>query len=120
MHNKKYLILIATLALSLLGTAAMAGALKDRIIQRKPAIEALLAQGTIGENNLGLLEYRGEEANLEVVKAENADRITVYKAIAKKTGTTMNVVGARRAAKIAQKAHPGTWLQDGNGKWYRK
>lgn len=30
------------------------------------------------------------------------------------------VVGKHRAIQIANKARPGEWLQDANGKWYKK
>jgi len=120
MHNKKSIIAIITLVICLMGTVAMAGGIKDRMKERKPAIDALLSDGTIGENNIGLLEYRGAELGLDVVRAENQDRNKVYMAIAKKAGTTLDVVGQRRAVRIAQTAPPGTWIQGDNGKWYQK
>jgi hypothetical protein len=55
-----------------------------------------------------------------VVAAENKDRKLVYEAIAKKQGTTTEVVGKHRAVQIAGKAKTGEWLQDANGKWYQK
>lgn len=121
MPNKKHIIAIFTLVICLFATTAMAQGIKERMIQRKPTIDALLAQGVIGENNLGLIEYRGAEQNIAVVKEENQDRLTVYKAIAKKTGTTFTIVGQRRAVQIAQQAPPGTWIQDGGtSRWYKK
>lgn len=119
MKNRLFLPLIA-LVLCLAASTALAGGIKDRMIQRKPAIDALLAKGTVGENNIGLLEYRVTELSLTVVSDENNDRFTVYKAIAQKTGTDQLVVGQRRAAKIAEMAPAGTWLQSPEGKWYRK
>ncbi|MGL1862886.1 MAG: YdbL family protein [Pseudodesulfovibrio sp.] len=120
MKNKRQIIALLTLVICLIGSAAMAEGVKERMIQRKPAIDTMLADGTLGENNIGLLEYRGKELGLPEVKAENNDRLAVYKAIGKKTGTTFSVVGQRRAAKIAKQSPPGTWLQDGNSKWYKK
>lgn len=120
MHNKTKLIVILTLVLCFAGTAAFAGALKDRIKARRPAVMALLADGTVGENNQGFLAFRGPQKQAGVVAAENKDRSMVYQDIAKKAGTTPNVVGQRRAAKIAQQARPGTWLQNPSGSWYQK
>ncbi len=120
MLNRKYIFALLVLTICLMTTSALAGGVKERMIQRKPAIDAMLANGTLGENNIGLLEYRGKELGLPEVKAENNDRLAVYKAIGKKTGTTFSVVGQRRAAKIAKQSPPGTWLQDGHSKWYQK
>lgn len=118
--NKKHLITLVTIVACLFGTIAMAGGIKDRMIQRKPVIDSLLAQGVIGENTQGLLEFRAAPQQADVVNAENADRTTVYNAIAQKTGTTPAVVGQRRAAKIAGKAPAGTWLQNASGQWHQK
>ncbi|WP_319542253.1 YdbL family protein [uncultured Pseudodesulfovibrio sp.] len=120
MHNKTTLIIVMALIVCLAGSSAFAGALKDRILARKPAVAAMLADGTVGENNKGFLEFKGAQKQADVVAAENQDRATVYQAIAKKTGTTSELVGQRRAAKIAQSAPSGTWLQDSNGNWYKK
>ena len=64
--------------------------------------------------------YRQPERKSRRCAAENVDRKLVYEAIAKKQGTTPEVVGKHRAAQIADKALPGEWLQDANGKWYKK
>ena len=119
MLNKKYLITTLMLIACLFATTAMAGGIKDRMIQRKPAVDALLAQGAAGENNSGFLESRGGQGG-DVISAENSDRKLVYGAIAKKAGTSPAVVGQRRAAKIAQQAPAGTWLQNAGGQWYQK
>jgi len=89
--------------------------------QRLPRIDALKAQGALGENNRGLLEVRGngEEAGA-VAAEENRDRETVYAAIARQTGSTPAAVGAARAKQIAANSAAGVWLQRENGEWYRK
>lgn len=95
--------------------------IKQRMIARLPAIKALKGQGIVGENNRGYLQFVGQKKEKEeVVTAENKDRKLVYKAIAKQQGTTAAVVGKHRAVQIANKAQPGEWLQDANGKWYQK
>ena len=85
------------------------------------AIKVLKDKGLVGENNKGFLEFVGQQKEKqEVVTAENRDREIVYKAIAKQQGTTVELVGKHRAIQIANKARPGEWLQDANGKWYQK
>jgi len=120
---------ITTLVLFLLvsvltsGVIAFAGAadLKARFKARLPVIMGLKAQGIVGENNKGYLEFvGGKRANPDVVAAENADRRKVYTAIAKKQGTSPDVVGNRRAVQIANKARPGDMLQNAGGKWHKK
>ncbi len=121
-------ILIATISLSLsilliTGVLAFAGSkeIKARIKARLPVINALKADGIIGENNSGYLEFIGSnKPKADVVSAENSDRKQVYSAIAKQQGATADLVGLRRAKQIAERANPGHWIQDSSGKWYQK
>ena len=100
---------------------AFADGIKDRMLSRLPVINALKAQGLVGENNQGLLEFRGgQKPNADVISAENADRQEVYKAIASRQNTTPAFVGQTRAAQIAEKESPGTWIQGANGTWKQK
>ena len=97
-----------------------ADSIKQRMIDRLPVINNLKDRGIIGENNLGFLEFVGnQKEKADVVAAENMDRKSVYEAIAKNQGTTVIVVGQHRAVQIAGKAKSGEWLQDANGKWYQ-
>ena len=103
------------------GAFASAKEIRDRMISRLPEIKALKAKGLVGENNKGYLEFVGQQKEKQdVVTAENQDRQKVYTAIAKQQGTTVELVGKHRAVQIAAKAQPETWLQDANGKWYKK
>ncbi len=120
MKNSKYLIAIVTLAVCLIGATAMAGGLKNRMKQRAPAIATLKAQGIVGENRVGFIEFRSAPQQENLVRTENADRKTIYTAIAKKRGVSVEKVGKTRAEVLAQKAPAGTWLQKDNGKWYQK
>ena len=95
--------------------------IKQRMIERLPTITALKAKGLVGEDNRGYLQFIGKKKeNEDVVAAENKDRQTVYTAIAKQQGTTVELVGQHRAIQIADKALAGEWLQDAGGKWYQK
>ena len=98
-----------------------ADSIKQRMIDRLPVINDLKDRRIIGENNLGFLEFVGnQKEKADVVAAENMDRKSVYEAIAKNQGTTVKVVGQHRAIQISEKALAGEWLQDANGKWYQK
>jgi uncharacterized protein YdbL (DUF1318 family) len=111
------LVIVSTAA----ATAAWAQDLKSRMSARQPAINALKAGGIIGENNLGYLTLLMQQSDhKELVAAENKDRRQAYQIIARQQGTTAEHVGKRRALQIAQKAKPGTALQDARGKWYKK
>jgi hypothetical protein len=122
--KRKMLMGIISLALFcgfIFSAMAFGQDIKARIKARRPIILALKAEGIIGENSAGYLAFRGSnKKNEDVVKAENSDRRIVYKKIGKQTGTTAEVVGQRRALKIAELAKPGDWLQNANGKWYKK
>ena len=122
--KKKVSSLILTVLFCTMFTAgafASAQEIRDRMIARLPVIKTLKAQGLVGENNKGFLEFVGQKKeNQDVVAAENQDREQVYSAIAKQQGTTAELVGKHRAVQIAEKAQAGEWLQDANGKWYQK
>lgn len=96
-------------------------AVRSRMQERLPQLDAAKAEGAVGENNRGFVEVRqptGEAAAL--VSAENKDREAVYAAIAKQTGATPENVGRARARQIANQSAAGVWLQRENGDWYRK
>jgi uncharacterized protein YdbL (DUF1318 family) len=118
---KKNILLFALIAFVSTLTFAQISTIKQRMLDRLPQINALKDKGIIGENNKGLLEFRtSDHSQAKLIKKENEDRIAVYKYIAKKTGTTPEIVAKARAEKIAEKAPKGHWLQDKSGKWYKK
>ena len=98
------------------------GTIKARMEQRQGTVDALKGQGLVGENNQGLLEPRGSLAadQQKTVSDENADRQNVYAAIASQSGTSPDVVGRARAAKIAASSRPGVWIQAVDGAWSQK
>ena len=122
MKLKKIMAVFSVFILGILvSDGHSADSIKQRMIDRLPVIKDLKARGIVGENNLGFLEFIGDQKEkADVVKAENRDRKSVYDAIAKKQGATAEVVGKHRAAQIAAKARTGELLQDANGKWYKK
>ena len=124
MTRKMFLMAaLAVLAGAMVSMAAESlDAVKARMAARKSDVQALLAGGSAGEGFAGYLVELGKvsAANIELVKAENADRKTVYEAIAGKHGTSAEQVGRQRAATIAEKAPSGTMLQSADGKWTKK
>ncbi len=96
-------------------------AIKSRMAQRQPALDALRKDGSLGENNRGFTEVRKASGNAaEISSAENKDREVVYADIAKKTGSTAEQVGRARAKQIANNSTAGVWLQRESGDWYQK
>lgn len=109
------------LILATLAHAQDLGAVRQRMNERLPVLDALRSQGAIGEDNRGFTEVREPvEKAAEISTNENRDRGVVYAAIAKQTGSTPEQVGRARARQIAGSAAAGVWLQRENGEWYRK
>ena len=102
--------------------AADLGAVKQRMAQRLPAIDALRDRGAVGEDNRGFLAARGalSAAENQTMADENSDRGAVYAALAQQTGSSADQVGRARAKQIAQGSKSGVWLQRENGEWYKK
>lgn len=114
-------LLVALMLTAIVAPAQDLGAVRARMAQRLPQIDALKAAGAIGEDNKGYVAVREAKDNAsQVVSAENADRRVVYDSIAKQTGSSAEVVGRQRAQRIAAQSAPGVWLQREDGNWYRK
>jgi uncharacterized protein YdbL (DUF1318 family) len=123
MKHKTIIAILPVFILGILITNAYSSskAIKQRMIDRLPVIKSLKAKGIIGEDNAGYLEFVGQKKEkADVIQAENKDRKLVYGAIAKQQGTTVELVGKHRAVQLANKAQPGEWLQNAQGKWHKK
>jgi len=117
--------IIALFVLLVFSTEAncFAGAddLKARMKSRLPSISQFKSDGIVGEDNQGYLAFVTSKVKYDdVVRAENTDRKKVYSAIAKQQGTSVELVGQRRAKQIADRAKSGEWLQRESGEWYKK
>ena len=118
---QKVCLLVAVTLLASMATMTWADDIKSRMLERLPQIEALKADGVIGEDKNGFLQFRKEAGDKQaLINAENADRGEIYKAIAAKQGVSVEVVGQRRALQIADVAKAGEWLQKADGTWYQK
>jgi hypothetical protein len=97
------------------------GTVKARMTERLSKLDQLKASGVLGENNRGMVELRGSDAEAgDVMAAENRDRGIVYAELAKQTGTHPDQVGRARARQIAAASASGVWLQKTDGSWYKK
>ena len=115
------LLLLALCGAAVPLSAQDLGAVRQQMRQRLPEIDALKAEGVIGEDNRGFVAMRGSKAGADaVVSAENADRRVVYASIAKQTGSTPEAVGKARARQIAAQSAAGVWVQGEDGRWYQK
>ncbi len=120
-RNLWKMIPLLMLFLLLLSPCALADAIKDRMLQRLPAIADLKTKGVIGEDNRGYLGYvTGNRAMEDVIAAENADRKTVYEIFAKQQNTGLDVVETVQGARKAEKANPGEFYQNREGNWIKK
>ena len=123
MKNKIFTTIVSIVIVSFLfsNASAFGESIKARMKARLPVIVELKDKGVVGEDKNGYLQFVGQKKEKkDVIAAENADRQKVYSHIAKQQGTSVQLVGERRALQIAKKAKPGTWLQDQSGKWYQK
>jgi len=106
-------------------------ALKESLKNRFPGLKLFFDGGNIGETNKGLVEIRDEAAlNLKdkaalrnLVKEENADRLSLYAEVAK----ALNIEASQieRIQKIfaenwIKSAAPGWWIQNADGQWVKK
>lgn len=116
-------VLLAALVLAPTALAAGVGEVKQRMRKRRPKLNALKAEGKIGETDGGYVEpVKPDEATAETTKLlgrENADRDIVYKIIAEKSGTTPDAVAKRNGKRNWDKARPGEWYKKG-GTWIQK
>ncbi len=112
-------LVMSSVALLFVCSLAVCGEMSSA--ERVKIVKALKLKGIVGENNKGLLEFRGDEKTAEdVVEQENAARQKTYKEIAQKNGSSADAVGEARAKQIAKEEASGVWIQDPSGKWSKK
>ncbi len=120
-RNRSVILFLLLISFLLAATCQAGDDIKSRMKARLPALVTLKAQGVIGENRQGYLEFRKTDQSQEtLIKEENDDRRQVYTAIAKQQGADVVLVGSRRALQIGEQASAGTWLQKPDGTWYQK
>lgn len=82
---------------------------------RYAELSILLGKGVIGEDKSGLLQVRepalaGAEVE-QMVQAENADRIIIYKVLARKNGTSVEEVGKMYSERLQKDAPAGSPIE---------
>lgn len=87
---------------------------KDRLAQLKD----FEAKGAIGENKLGLVEFRGPSQDdalvMDLVSAENKDRMIIYNALAAKNNTPVEEIQKIYSMRLQGDAPAGTPLEAQN------
>jgi uncharacterized protein YdbL (DUF1318 family) len=100
---------------------AVSQATQEAALRRRDRLEevkALLKTGIVGENRSGFLSIRHEEnvsALLTIVDAENNDRMTIYKEVAAKNGTSVEAVQKLYAGRLQNDAPAGTPIETEDG-----
>jgi len=87
---------------------------EDAALRRKDRRAELVSwesKGAIGENKLGLVEARGSGTPASLVKAENADRMIIYKSISQKNGALLEDVQKLYAQRLQSDAPGGTPIE---------
>ena len=125
--NGRSLFALATVALFAAATAQAVdfAKLKERFKERYPKLLKAKDAGKIGETFSGYVEavkpeYLQDAALKKLLEEENADRKTLYRAIARKEGVAPEKVAERHAVRNFKKAKPGHWLKNKDGKWVKK
>jgi len=104
--------------------------LKDQFKSREAALRDLKKSGTVGETVDGYVEAVGaaDGQTADVVKAENADRRSLYQILAAEINAenpdapvkaTMETVAIRNAARNVEKAGPDEFLRVAKDHWIR-
>jgi len=96
----------------------LAPEIQEAALRRKDRLSELVSwqeKAVIGENKSGLLEIRNANASSpsleQLVKAENEDRMIIYKALADKNNTTVEEIQKMYAARLQEIAPGGTPIE---------
>jgi len=117
---RKYLIVICLIC-AVFCTLAVAGGIKERMLQRQPAIVQLKDKGIIGETNKGYLGFvSAARQGQGVVSAENKDRKIIYSKIAKQQNISVDLVAKHRARQLVERMSAGHFYQNASGAWVKK
>ena len=120
--NFKYFINLFFILLLASSSAFADANLTKRMKDRLSSVLVAKDTGSIGEGLNGMLLIRKDVPSeiAELVNAENKDRGTLFKILAKKTGGDSNDVAKKFAKAIASKAKKGHWFKNSSGNWVSK
>ncbi len=102
---------------------AMTPELRERFEQRLPQLAAAKKAGKVGETFDGYVDVvnpadAGDTTLGALVKAENADRLTYYQAVARTAQSSVAYVGELSAMKRFEAAPAGEYLRYRDGQWH--
>jgi uncharacterized protein YdbL (DUF1318 family) len=117
-----YLFALSLAPAMLVAQSAEIAEATERMKERLSAVDALKTSGKLGEDNMGYLAVRDTltREEQELLNAENRDRRLIYQHVARSSRQSVDEVGRQRAARIAELAREGVWLQNRRGEWYQK
>jgi uncharacterized protein YdbL (DUF1318 family) len=94
----------------------------DRMKARLSEVVAAKDAGSVGEGVDGFLHLRQStnQSSAKLVESENADRIQLFKDLARKTGGDVAAVARKFSQGIATKAKSGHWFKKSSGEWVQK
>jgi uncharacterized protein YdbL (DUF1318 family) len=106
-------------------------ALREKMSKRLNELLTYKRNGSVGEDNLGLLVIRDKEQIKplllkkiqSLVAAENSDRVELYAEVARLNGlkpNTMQDLGRTFSHSFQGESPSGTWVQSDSGTWSRK
>ena len=98
--------------------------IRQNMMKRLAELDKLKTNGKIAEANTGYLVWIKKDSAATkdeklLMDTENAERKTVYTAIAQQQKSTVENVGKRRAAQLRKIARKGHYCMDENGKLYQ-
>jgi uncharacterized protein len=116
-------ILFFIFASLIIGEVSADSNLTKRMKARLADIMEAKSKGSIGESVDGLLLVRDKKVSSKVEKlvtAENADRNSLFKILAKQTGGDSKLVAKKFAKGVASRAKKGHWFKNPEGNWISK
>ena len=116
-------ILFFIFASLIIGEVSADSNLTKRMKARLTDIMEAKSKGSIGESVDGLLLVRDKKVSSKVEKlvtAENADRNSLFKILAKQTGGDTKLVAKKFAKGVASRAKKGHWFKNTEGNWISK
>jgi uncharacterized protein YdbL (DUF1318 family) len=116
-------ILLFIFSSLIIGEVSADANLTKRMKARLPDVMEAKLNGFIGESVDGLLLVRDKKVNSKVeklVQAENEDRNSLFKLLAKDTGGDTKLVAKKFAKGIASRAKKGHWFKNSSGNWITK
>jgi len=94
----------------------------SRMKERLPALVESKDQGLVGEGTDGFVYLRegSSEKVKDMVSSENEDRKLLFKAMASKTGGSVDDVATKFSKALVTKSKKGHWFRKSSGEWMQR